>query len=83
MEELVLKTKDNTLLYVIATYHDDNLNKDFLVYTDKTYNLENKLNVYYSNYQVIDNEIKINDTMSVEEKKVGLMLLKEIMNDLN
>lgn len=83
MEELVLKTKDNTLLYVIATYHDDNLNKDFLVYTDKTYNLENKLNVYYSTYQVIDNEIKINDTMSVDEKKVGLMLLKEIMNDLN
>ena len=83
MEELVLKTKDNVLLYVIATYHDDNLNKDFLVYTDKTYNLENKLNVYYSTYQVIDNEIKINDTMSVDEKKVGLMLLKEIMNDLN
>ena len=83
MEELVLKTKDNTLLYVIATYHDDNLNKDFLVYTDKTYNLENKLNVYYSTYQVIDNEININDTMSVDEKKVGLMLLKEIMNDLN
>ena len=83
MEELVLKTKDNVLLYVIATYHDDNLNKDFLVYTDKTYNLENKLNVYYSTYQVIDNEIKISDTVSVDEKKVGLMLLKEIMNDLN
>ena len=31
---------------VIATYHDDENNKDYIVYTDKTFDKNNRLKIY-------------------------------------
>lgn len=67
---------------VIATYHDDNSNKDFIVYTDKTFNKNKKLNLYYSLYEEHNNGIKLIDITSSEDKKIGLEIIKEIINDI-
>lgn len=86
MERLVINSIDeygNEVLFeVIATYHDDKLNKDFIIYTDKTYDEKGKLNVYYSLYEKCDNNIKLINTENSEERKIGLMLIKEIMKNM-
>jgi len=86
MERLVIHSKDEfgkeILLEVIATYHDEKLNKDFIIYTDKTYDEHGKLKVYYALYKKEDNNIKLIKTETNEERKVGLMLIKEIMKDI-
>ena len=81
MEDLSLKAIENgkEIIYeVIAIYHDDDSNKDFVVYTDKTFNKDKKLNIYYSLYCVKDNEIELLETNDIEDKKIGLKLIKEI-----
>lgn len=85
MESMQFETKDKNgnkvICEVIATYHDDDTNKDFIVYTDKTYG-EKKLKVYYSLYKRVDNNIKLIDIIDSEDKKLGLQLIKEIINDM-
>ena len=81
MEEVSLKIRDNNkeiICDVIATYHDDNTNKDFVIYTDKTINKDRKLNIFYSLYQLKDNEIVLIDTTDLEDQRVGLQIIKEI-----
>ncbi len=82
MNELDFKiTKDNKeiICYTIATYHDDNLDKDFIIYTDNTYDKSNNLNIYYSLYKMIDNSIKLIEIKNNKERKVALELVKEIL----
>ena len=87
MKSMQFETKDNNgnkiICEVIATYHDDDINKDFIVYTDKTLDKNKKLKVYYSLYKQIDNNIKLIDIIDSEDKQIGLQLIKEILNDLN
>lgn len=87
MERLIIKSKDKfgkeIELEGIATYHDDELNKDFIVYTDKTFDETGKLKVYYSLYEKVNDNIKLIDITSNEERKVGLMLIKEIIKDIS
>ena len=67
---------------VIATYHDDNSNKDFIVYTDKSFDDNKKLNLYYSLYEKQNNSIKLIDITNAEDKKIGLEIIKELVNDI-
>lgn len=81
MEQLSLKVieNDKEIIYeVIATYHDDELNKDFVIYTDKTLNKDKKLNIYYSLYCVNNSKIELLETNNIEDKRIGLKLVKEI-----
>lgn len=85
MERLTFIIKDKekeVTCEVIATYHDDVTNKDFIVYTDKTINEDGKLNLYYSLYKMIDNSIKLIETKEIEDKKIGLELVQEIIKML-
>ena len=66
----------------IATYHDDNTNKDFIVYTDGSLNKEKKLNLYYSLYKMHDNGIELIEITNKEDKKTGLELIKELITGL-
>ena len=68
---------------VIATYHDDVTNIDFIVFTDRTLIENHKLKLYYSLYKKIDNNIKLIDIIDIEDKKIGLQLIQEIVKDLN
>ena len=72
-----------TVCEVIATYHDEDTNKDFIVYTDKTYDENNKLKVYYSLYEIKDNMIRLIDVVDNEDKKIGLEIIKDVISDLN
>lgn len=81
MKQLSFVTYENGLeiIYeVIATYHDDSSNKDFVIYTDKKLDENNKLNIYYSLYCFGNNKIKLLETNEIEDKKIGLELIKEI-----
>ena len=87
MERMEFTTKDKfgneIVCEVIATYHDDDTNKDYIVYTDKTLDENKKLKVYYGLYEEVDNGIKLKEAKTPEEKSIGLQIIKEILNDLN
>ena len=87
MERMEFTTKDKfgneIVCEVIATYHDDNTNKDYIVYTDKTLDENKKLKVYYGLYEKVDNGIKLKEAKTPEEKSIGLQIIKEILNDIN
>ena len=81
MQELSLITYENgvEIIYdVIATYHDDLTDKDFIIYTDKKIDEQNNLNLFYSLYKNDNNSIKLLETTNLEDKKIGLELIKEI-----
>ena len=81
MEELSLISYDNGLEIVydiIATYHDDLTDKNYIVYTDKQTDENNKLNLFYSLYKTEGNRVKLLETNAFEDKKIGLELIKEI-----
>ena len=87
MERMEFTTKDKfgneIICEVIATYHDDDTNKDYIVYTDKTLDENKKLKVYYGLYEKVDNGIKLKEAKTPEEKSIGLQIIKEILNDIN
>ena len=80
--EIVNNEGKKIICEVIATYHDDNSNKDFIVYTDKSFDDNQRLNLYYSLYEKQNNNIKLIDIIETEDKKIGLEIIKEIINDI-
>lgn len=87
MERMEFTTKDKfgneIVCEVIATYHDDDTNKDYIVYTDKTLDENKKLKVYYGLYEKVGKGIKLKEAKTPEEKSIGLQIIKEILNDIN
>lgn len=81
MEQILLEeiVDGNIITYeVMLTYHDDETNKDYVVYTDKSYNELGKLNLFYSLYKLEDGKIKLLETNDIQDQKVGLELIKEM-----
>lgn len=70
---------------VILTMHNDDYNKDYIVYTDNKYDQENNLQIYFNEYKkenVISPIKSINDkkefkTIKTEINKVLLTLKNE------
>jgi uncharacterized protein YrzB (UPF0473 family) len=87
MKSMQFKITDNNgkkiICDVIATYHDDETNKDYIIYTDRTYDKNNKLNVYYSLYKKNKDDIELINITDSRDKKVALELIKELINDIN
>lgn len=81
--EVTNKDGSKLLCEAIATYHDDETNKDFIVYTDKTFDENKKLKLYYSLYKMQGNNIKLIDIIEAEDKKIGLELIKELVTDIS
>ncbi len=71
------------LCEVIATYHHDEDNKDYIVYTDNTLDENKKLRIYYALYENVNNEIKLIEVKTNKEKQVGIELIKAILEKLN
>lgn len=78
MENFQFKIND-MICSVIATYHDDETGKDYMVYTDGTKDVNDKLKIYYSLYQEVDNQIKLINITSKEDESVCLEMLKELL----
>ena len=81
--EVIDKNYNKIICDVIATYHDDSTNKDFIVYTDNTYDKNNQLMIYYSLYKYVNNSINLIEITDLEDKKIGLQLVQELLKDIN
>ena len=64
---------------IIATYHDESSGKDFVIYTDMTYNRNNRLNAYYGYYEDKDGKILVTDINDKEDEAIILEILKQII----
>ena len=65
---------------VILTFHNDENNKDYIVYTDNTYDEYDKLKIYASIYNSYDNTF-IGHPNTDEEWNVINNLLKEVLEN--
>ena len=81
--EITTKEGKKRVCDVIATYHDEEVNKDFIVYTDNTFDENNKLNIFYSLYKKNENGIKLINITDTKDKKIGLELIKELLKEIN
>lgn len=64
----------------IATYQDEKQNKNFIIYTDKTYDATGKLKIYYSLFETVNNKMKLIEITTNEDKKIALKIIKEVIN---
>ena len=86
MERLQFTINDNgkkTVCETIATYHDDETNKDYIIYTDNTFDENKKLRVYYGLYEKVGKGIKLMAAKTTAEKKMGLQLIQEILQEIS
>lgn len=51
----------------ILTYHSDEFNKDYVVYTDNIYNSNNELQIYISEYNKEDSECLVKEIIDNNE----------------
>lgn len=65
---------------VILTFHNDNNNKDYIVYTDNNYDLENKLKIYASIYDSFDNKFIGQPTTEEEWVQINKVLEEVLLN---
>ena len=68
--------------YVVATYHHDKTNKDFIIYTDHTTSKEGGLNLYYSLYMKKDNYIKLLSFENDYDRKVAKVFADSIISSI-
>ena len=59
---------------VILTFHNDNTNKDYIIYTDNKYDKYNKLKIYASIYNPYDNTFIGNPTTDSEWYEINKVL---------
>lgn len=63
---------------VILTYHSDDYNKDYIVYTDNKYNVNNELQIYINEYNKNNFECIVN---KIEDKQ-EYNKIKTIINSI-
>ena len=51
----------------ILTYHSDEFNKDYVVYTDNIYNSNNELQIYINEYNSQDPECLVKSIIDINE----------------
>lgn len=60
----------------ILTYHSDEFNKDYIVYTDNVYNFKDELQIYISEYNPKKIEVVVNNISDINE-------YNKIKNEIN
>ncbi len=65
----------------IATYQDEETKKNYIIYTDNSYDGKGKLKIFYSLFESVDNNIDLFEITSQEDKKVALEIIKELVID--
>ena len=64
----------------IATYEDEETKKNYIVYTDNTYDESGKLKIYYSLFKTINNKMQLSEITTIEDEKIALELIKELIS---
>ena len=67
----------------LATYHHDENNKDYIVYTDWSTTEENNLRLFYSLYEMVKDNIKLIDITDIEDQEIGMQLVQAIIKKAN
>lgn len=67
----------------LATYHHDENNKDYVVYTDWSTTDEDNLRLYYSLYEEVNGNIKLIDITDLEDQEIGMQLVQAIIKKAN
>lgn len=67
----------------LATYHHDENNKDYVVYTDWSTTDEDNLRLYYSLYKEVNGNIKLIDITDLEDQEIGMQLVQAIIKKAN
>lgn len=81
MERMIIH--DNVDLEVIATYHDDNTNKDYVIYTNNKLDENKNITLDYSLYENIDDKsIKLIPIVNNEDKQIALNIIKSLIEDM-
>ncbi len=65
----------------IATYEDEETKKNYIVYSDNTYDDSGKLKIYYSLYKIVNEKMQLEEITTTEDKKIALELVKELISD--
>ncbi len=81
MERLQFK-KNNIICDALFTYHDDDTNKDYIIYTDNLINKDNKINIYYSLYKKDKDSINLINIKDINDKEICLELVKEYLSSI-
>ena len=67
---------------VIAMYHDDSNNKDYVIYSDGSKDNDNKLKVYYGSYVINNGRYEVSGVDELEEKKI-FSVIETIIEEVN
>ncbi len=83
--EFVVINDDGSIINceALATYHHDENNKDYIVYTDGSLTEEDNLRLYYSLYEEVNNNIKLIDITDIEDQEIGMQLVQAIIKKAN
>lgn len=83
--EFVVINDDGSIINceALATYHHDENNKDYIVYTDGSITEEDNLRLYYSLYEEVNNNIKLIDITDIEDQEIGMQLVQAIIKKAN
>ena len=83
--EFVVINDDGAIINceAIATYHHEENNKDYIVYTDGTLTSEDNLRLYYSLYEMVNGNIKLIDITDLEDQEIGMQLVQAIIKKAN
>ena len=83
--EFVVINDDGSIINceALATYHHDDNNKDYIVYTDGSLTSEDNLRLFYSLYEEVNNNIKLIDITSVEDQEIGMQLVQALIKKAN
>ena len=81
MERLIVEV-NNISCEVIATFHSEKTNKDYIIYTDKTYNNEKRLNLYFGLYSYVKDKIQVKKLEDKIDNKICKEIIEEISNTI-
>ena len=83
--EFVVINDDGSIINceALATYHHEENNKDYIVYTDGSLTEENNLRLYYSLYEEVNNNIKLIDITDIEDQEIGMQLVQALIRKAN
>lgn len=72
---------DNKLCSIIATYHDDATEKDYIIYTDETKDSDGRLNVYYGYYHLENDKLVVEKITDKADEEIALAVIEEVKKE--
>ena len=69
---------NGSLYEVVATYYNESNDKNYIIYTDQSKKENQKLNIYYGLYEIVNGKLNIKEIVDEEDKNIIFEILEEI-----